>query len=80
MSTSGIALFALLVYSVLMWFVKRIAAANIPILAMTANAFKEDERAVLEAGMQAHIAKPVDVDLLLQTLASVLQMAEEKSK
>ena len=47
--------------------------ANIPILAMTANAFKEDELAALEAGMQAHIAKPVDVDQLLNTLASVLQ-------
>ena len=40
---------------------------------MTANAFKEDELAVLEAGMQAHIAKPVDVNHLLKTLASVLR-------
>ena len=47
--------------------------ANIPILAMTANAFKEDELAALEAGMQAHIAKPVDVDQLLNTLASVFK-------
>ena len=45
---------------------------NIPILAMTANAFKEDELAAMEAGMQAHIAKPVDVDHLMKTLASVL--------
>ena len=49
--------------------------ARIPILAMTANAFKEDELAVLEAGMQAHIAKPIDVDRLLKTLASVLAEA-----
>ena len=34
---------------------------------MTANAFKEDEHAALEAGMQAHIAKPVDVELLKKT-------------
>ena len=47
--------------------------AGIPILAMTANAFKEDEMAVMEAGMQAHISKPVDVDQLLKTLASVLK-------
>ena len=52
--------------------------ANIPILAMTANAFKEDELAALEAGMQAHIAKPVDVEQLMKTLASVLLAADEK--
>ena len=52
--------------------------ANIPILAMTANAFKEDELAALEAGMQAHIATPVDVEQLMKTLASVLLAADEK--
>ena len=46
--------------------------AGIPIIAMTANAFKEDEKAALRAGMQAHIAKPIDVDILLKTIASVL--------
>jgi CheY-like chemotaxis protein len=52
--------------------------ARIPILAMTANAFKEDELAALEAGMQAHIAKPVDIKLLMKTLASVLMTAEKQ--
>lgn len=52
--------------------------AHIPILAMTANAFKEDELAALEAGMQAHIAKPVDIKLLMKTLASVLMTAEDQ--
>ena len=52
--------------------------ACIPILAMTANAFKEDELAALEAGMQAHIAKPVDIKLLMKTLASVLMTAEDQ--
>ena len=47
--------------------------ANIPILAMTANAFKEDEIAALEAGMQAPIAKPVDVNVLLRALSDVLK-------
>ncbi|MCR5137672.1 MAG: amino acid permease [Oscillospiraceae bacterium] len=56
------------------------ALAEIPILAMTANAFKEDRTAALEAGMQAHIAKPVDIEMLMKTLASVLQTAENKSK
>ena len=53
------------------------ALAGIPILAMTANAFKEDERAARKAGMQAHIAKPIDVSVLMKTLAEVLQEAEE---
>ena len=46
--------------------------SRIPILAMTANAFKEDEEAAIEAGMQAHIAKPIDVDNLMQKLKEVL--------
>ncbi len=53
--------------------------ARIPILAMTANAFKEDELASAEAGMQAHIAKPIDVGVLMKTLTAVLLEAE-KSK
>ena len=41
----------------------------IPIIAMTANAFEEDRKKALEAGMNAHIAKPVDVAVLLETLS-----------
>ena len=37
--------------------------ANIPIIAMTANAFAEDEKAALDAGMNAHVAKPLDIEL-----------------
>ena len=47
--------------------------ASIPILAMTANAFKEDENAAREAGMQDHIAKPIDVARLMQALTDVLK-------
>ena len=52
--------------------------SNIPILAMTANAFKEDEEAAFAAGMQAHIAKPVDANVLMQKLSQVLKEASEE--
>ncbi|MCI8318635.1 MAG: response regulator [Lachnospiraceae bacterium] len=39
-------------------------AKEIPIIAMTANAFAEDEKAALDAGMNAHVAKPLDIELL----------------
>ena len=45
--------------------------ACIPIIAMTANAFEEDKRAAIAAGMNGHIAKPIQVDKLLSTLAEV---------
>ncbi|MDO4496981.1 MAG: ATP-binding protein [Bacteroidales bacterium] len=46
--------------------------ANIPILAMTANAFEEDKRNALAAGMNAHLAKPIEIKELMRTLASFL--------
>ena len=48
------------------------AIANIPIIAMTANAFEEDKQKAFAAGMNAHIAKPIEVDSLLSTIAKVL--------
>ncbi|MCQ4638545.1 PAS domain-containing protein [Anaerovorax odorimutans] len=47
-------------------------AKTIPIVAMTANAFAEDIQASFDAGMNAHIAKPIDVDALWETLNRVL--------
>ena len=46
--------------------------SNIPIIAMTANAFEEDRKAALEAGMNEHIAKPIDVEKLKVMLARFL--------
>lgn len=47
--------------------------AGIPIIAMTANVFEEDMRRCLEAGMDAFIAKPVDIQTIIRTLTPVLQ-------
>ncbi len=47
--------------------------ANIPILAMTANAFEEDKQEALRCGMNGHIAKPIDMDMLFETLDKVLE-------
>ena len=48
------------------------ALAGIPIIAMTANAFREDELAAEAAGMQGHIAKPLNQEKMLKTIAEVL--------
>lgn len=48
-------------------------AKTIPIIAMTANAFAEDVEASLKAGMNAHIAKPINMEAVLRTLGRCLQ-------
>ena len=45
---------------------------TMPILAMTANAFSSDVQACLDAGMDAHVSKPIDMDALERTLRTVL--------
>ena len=45
---------------------------NVPIIAMTANAFEEDRKAAMDAGMSEHIAKPIDVDKLKKVLRKFL--------
>ncbi len=52
---------------------KRDDAVQIPIIAMTANAFAEDVKEALNAGMNAHVAKPIDMKLLKKTLYQWIQ-------
>ncbi len=47
--------------------------ASIPIFAMTANAFEEDKQQALRSGMNGHIAKPINIDNLINTLKTILK-------
>ncbi len=47
--------------------------SNIPIIALSANAFESDKRMSIESGMNAHLTKPMDVPLLLETMAQILK-------
>ncbi len=50
------------------------ARANLRIIAVTANAFETDKQDAKEAGMDGHIAKPIDVDILYSTLFELIEM------
>ena len=54
----------------------RADAGTIPIIAMTANAFAEDEKAAMNAGMDAHVAKPLDVELLKKVVRQRIEGEE----
>ncbi|MDE6590796.1 MAG: response regulator, partial [Oscillospiraceae bacterium] len=55
------------------------SAKSVPIIAMTANAFVDDVRAAIESGMDAHIAKPVQIDNLKATIHQVLDGRTEQT-
>ena len=46
--------------------------SSVPIIAMTANAFEEDKQAALKHGMNGHIAKPIDINILFDALDKIL--------
>ena len=52
--------------------------AGIPIIAVTANAFEEDRKGALEAGMNGHLAKPYDIPKMMETLRNVLQQKDKQ--
>lgn len=52
---------------------KREDVKNLPIIAMTANAFEEDKEQAFRSGMDAHIAKPLDIQVLLEILAGYMR-------
>ena len=52
---------------------KRADAATIPIIALTANAFDEDVQRSLQAGLNAHLSKPVEPDVLFETLEKLIK-------
>ncbi|RSZ60077.1 PAS domain-containing protein [Massilia atriviolacea] len=51
--------------------IRRMGISSLPIIAMTANAMEEDRRHAIAAGMNAHVAKPIDVDDMVNTLIRV---------
>ncbi len=59
---------------------KRPDAARVPIIALTANAFDEDVERSLQAGMNAHLSKPVEPEKLYQTLEELIYEAEDKEE
>jgi CheY-like chemotaxis protein len=59
---------------------KRDDAKKIPIIALTANAFDEDVQRSLQAGLNAHLSKPVKPEQLYQTLEELIGKAEQQQK
>ena len=48
-------------------------AGSVPIIALTANAFDEDVQRSMQAGLNAHLSKPINAELLYETLANLIR-------
>ena len=59
--------------------IRALGLADLPIVAMTANAMEEDRQRALDAGMDAHLPKPVDVDELVATLVRVTRLGKRRA-
>jgi CheY-like chemotaxis protein len=59
---------------------KRADAGSIPIVALTANAFDEDVQHSMQAGLDAHLSKPVEPERLYRTLEELIWEADEKKQ
>lgn len=57
---------------------KKADSKTVPIIAMTANAFQEDVNMSLEAGMNAHLAKPIDPDMLYETIEKFINSCRDR--
>ena len=51
--------------------------SNIPIIALSADAFDSDKQMSIESGMDAHLTKPIDIPILLETIAKTLQSRKD---
>ena len=54
--------------------------SDIPIIALSANAFESDKRMSMEVGMNAHLTKPIDVPLLVKTVKRTLKKHAKKQQ
>ena len=61
----------------LMWYPGLPQAATTPIIAMTANVFKEDIEKCMDAGMNGHLGKPIIINDIIKTLAHYLKTRDK---
>ena len=62
------------------WQLQRYGHRKITIIALTANAFLEDMEQCTEAGMNAHQAKPMELEKMIRTIAILIKKREDKRK